>query len=138
MSPNRRILLADDDPLDVELFLLAMESLHLAGQVDVVNDGEAVLEHLARHPGAGAADTPALVVLDVQMPKLGGLDVLKRIRANPGLKALPVVVLTSSTEEPDLRESLALGVDEYIVKPMGLTGYLEAVARLGAQWLMGA
>ena len=135
MNPARRILLADDDPRDVELFLLAMEELDLHGRVDVVQDGEAVLDYLERNVGH---DLPAVLFLDLKMPKLGGLEVLNLIRADPGLRPMPVVVFTSSMQERDQVESRAAGADGYVVKPLDFKDYMATVEHLGTHWVLGS
>jgi len=136
VTARGRILLADDDPQDVELFLIAMDRLQLAGNVDVVHDGEAVMDFLAALPPTPEA-RPKVVILDLKMPKLGGLEVLRLIRADRALSELPVVFFTSSMQERDLLEGAANGVNSYVVKPLDLGNYMETVEAMGAQWLLG-
>ena len=137
MSAGRRILLADDDPRDVELSLLALENRNLSSCVDVLHDGEAVLDFLhCRGQYASRADAlPAVLVLDLQMPKLGGLEVLKHIKGDPSLRTLPVVAFTSSRHEKDLQECYASGVNSYVVKPLDFADFMRTVEELGTFWM---
>jgi CheY-like chemotaxis protein len=114
-----------------------MDNLHLAGNVDVVHDGEAVMDYLAGLPSTPEA-RPAVVILDLKMPKLGGLEVLRLIRSDPALNPLPVVFFTSSMQERDLLDSAAGGVNSYVVKPLDLGNFMDTVQAMGAQWLLGA
>ena len=132
----RRILLAEDDPNDVELTLTALRNNRLANEVVVAHDGAEALDYLfqrgayaGREPG-----NPAVVLLDIKMPKVDGLEVLRQIRADPMLKTLPVVILTSSREERDLVTSYKLGVNAYVVKPVGFSEFVSAVSLLGGFW----
>jgi len=132
----KRILLAEDNPKDVELTLTALEEHHLANEVVVVNDGAEALDYLH---GRGkyamrAGDNPAVVVLDLKMPKVDGLEVLRAIKTDAKLKSIPVVILTSSREEKDLVESYKLGVNAYVVKPVDFQQFIDAVKELGAFW----
>ena len=132
----RRILLAEDNPKDVELTLTALEAHHLANEVVVVNDGAEALDYLYER-GKYATRTgngPAVVLLDLKMPKVDGLDVLRTIKADAKLKTIPVVILTSSREERDLVESYRLGVNAYVVKPVDFQQFIDAVKELGAFW----
>lgn len=132
----KKILLAEDDPRDVELTLAALEQHHLANQVEVVRDGEQALDYLY-HRGkyeTRAGGNPVLVLLDLKMPKVNGLEVLKRIKADAQLKFIPVVMLTSSREEPDVAGCYQLGVNAYVVKPVDFPGFVQAVQRLGVFW----
>lgn len=130
--PHRRILLADDDPRDVELSLMALGDLDAAGCVDVVSDGVAVLDYLRETRGD---PVPAVVILDLNMPGLDGLEVLRRMKSDPSLKRIPVVAFTSSREDRDLHASYEGGVNAYVVKPLGLQEYLATVRRMGEFWL---
>lgn len=132
----RAILLAEDDVRDVEMTLLALKEHNLANRVVVVRDGVEALDylrcagsHAGREPGL-----PAVLLLDVKMPRKNGLQVLREIRADPGLKALPVVMLTSSREAPDLQAAYELGANSYVVKPVGFEEFLGAVKQIGAFW----
>ena len=138
MNSLRPILLAEDNPADVELTMEAFRAAHLANEIIHVPDGEAVLDWLhargafaARPPGL-----PALLVLDLKMPKVNGLEVLQQIKADPAFRALPVVILTSSREEQDVVQSYHLGVNAYVVKPVEYQSFIEAVSRLGVFWAL--
>ena len=136
MTNIKPILIAEDIPNDVELILEALEEYHLANRVVVVNDGAETLEYLRcegkysdRVPG-----NPIVLLLDIKMPKMNGLEVLQEIRKDPALKLLPVVMLTSSREEKDLTKSYEYGVNAYVVKPVGFAEFLEAVKSIGVFW----
>jgi CheY-like chemotaxis protein len=132
----KHILLAEDDPHDVELTLAALGEHNLANSVFVVNDGAEALDYLyCRERFKGRATGPPVVVLlDLKMPKISGLEVLKLIKADEQLKTIPVVMLTSSREEPDLIESYKYGVNAYVVKPVDFSEFIVAVKRLGIFW----
>jgi len=132
----RKILLAEDDPQDVELTLAALEEFHLANQVVVVHDGERALDYLYRRGEfkTRAEGLPILVLLDLKMPKVSGLEVLKIIKADEHLKTIPVVVLSSSRETPDLIECYRHGVNAYVVKPVDFAEFMKAVKQLGIFW----
>ncbi len=136
MTSLKRILLAEDDPNDVELTLAALGENHLANEVIVANDGSEVIEYLyARGRFADRAPgNPAVVLLDIKMPKLDGLEVLKRMKGDEKLRSIPVVMLTSSREERDLIESYRLGVNAYVVKPVDFREFIDAVKNLGLFW----
>jgi len=136
MTEMRRILLAEDDPNDVELTLAALGENHLANEVVVVNDGVDALDYLhARGRFAGRPrGNPAVVLLDIKMPKLDGLEVLKAMKSDDALRAVPVVMLTSSREETDLVQSYRLGVNAYVVKPVDFQEFISAVRSLGLFW----
>jgi len=136
MEDLKRILLAEDSAKDVELTLSALEEKHLANKVDVVRDGEEALDYLYRRgPFQSRPDgNPAVVLLDIKMPKVDGLEVLRQIKSDERLKTIPVVVLTSSREERDLAESYKLGVNAYVVKPVDFSQFVDAVKEVGAFW----
>jgi CheY-like chemotaxis protein len=136
MERLKSILLAEDNHMDVELTLEALGRHNLANEVEVVNDGAEALEYLYRRGkfSARPAGNPAVVLLDIKMPKVNGLEVLKEIKGDPNLKMMPVVVLTSSREESDLIRSYNLGVNAYVVKPLEFEEFVTAVSRLGAFW----
>ncbi|HEY3158830.1 MAG TPA: response regulator [Vicinamibacterales bacterium] len=130
------ILLADDSNNDLELTLSALRSHRVANEVDVVHDGAEALDYLYRRDRfASRAPGPlALVLLDLKMPKVDGLEVLRQIKSDPALRLTPVVMLTSSREEVDLLRSYQLGVNAYVVKPVAFGEFMEAVKQLGAFW----
>lgn len=132
----KHILLVEDDLRDVELTLTALEEHHLANEVFVVHDGAEALDYLY-HRGkfsTRAPGNPVVVLLDNKMPKVSGLEVLKTIKADEHLKVIPVVVLTSSRETPDLVEFYKHGVNAYVVKPVDFGEFMKAVKQLGVFW----
>jgi CheY-like chemotaxis protein len=138
MRELRRILLAEDDPRDVELTLMALGEHKLANEVDVVRDGQETLDYLYRREQFKdrAAGNPAVVLLDLKMPKVDGLEVLRVIRGDEQLKMIPVVMLTSSREERDIVESYKLGVNAYVVKPVDFHQFVDAIKQIGAFWAL--
>ena len=130
------ILLVEDNPHDLELTLIALERSQLANEVIVVRDGADALDYL--HVRGAFAErehgNPAVVLLDLKLPKVDGLEVLGSIRENPSLKSLPVVMLTSSREEQDLVRSYELGVNAYVVKPVDFKEFVRAISDLGIFW----
>ena len=132
----KRILLAEDNPDDVELTLRGLAGSGLANEVVVVRDGVEALDYLLRRGPYASRESgdPAVVLLDNKMPRLTGLDVLEALRADPSLKTIPVVMLTSSREEADLLRSYELGANAYVVKPVTLPEFLAAVGTLGLFW----
>lgn len=137
---NRQVelLLAEDNPRDAELTMRALSKRHLANHVVHVTDGQAALDFLFREgPYAQRGDGhPQVVLLDLKLPKVDGIEVLRRIRHDQRLKALPVVVLTSSREESDIVNTYHLGANSYIVKPVEFENFSEAVSNLGFYWLL--
>lgn len=136
MSNFKKILLAEDDPRDVELTLMALTESNLANEVDVVRDGQEALDYLFRR-GAfenRTGNNPALILLDLKMPKVDGLEVLRAVRDDETVRMTPVVILTSSREERDIVESYKLGVNAYVVKPVDFNQFLEAIKQIGAFW----
>jgi CheY-like chemotaxis protein len=132
----RHILLAEDDPRDAKLTLDALENHRLANKVFVVHDGEAVLDYLyceGKFKGREGGN-PVALLLDLKMPKVDGLEVLKIMKADERLKSIPVIMLTSSREIPDLMECYALGVNAYVVKPVDFQEFENAVNQLGIFW----
>ncbi len=136
MSKLKHILFAEDNINDVELTLSALRECHLANVVDVVRDGAEALDYLYRR-GAYAdlkQDLPGVVLLDLKMPRVDGLEVLCKIKTDPVLKRIPVVMLTSSREEQDLVQSYDLGVNAFVVKPVDFAQFVEAIRTLGVFW----
>lgn len=134
----RRILLAEDSPNDVELTLAALAEHRLVNQVDVVRDGAEALDYLyQRNAYLGrSSGNPAVLLLDLKMPKVSGLQVLEQIKGDPALRTVPVVMLTSSREEADLVKSYELGVNAYVVKPVEFSDFMAAVRQLGGFWAL--
>jgi CheY-like chemotaxis protein len=136
MTELKRILLVEDDPRDVELTMEALSENGLVNEVLIVRDGEEALDFLHRRgsfqnrlPG-----NPAVVLLDLKLPKVDGVEVLRKIRGNADLKMIPVVVLTSSRQDRDLVETYRLGVNAYVVKPVAFTDFITAVKQIGLFW----
>ncbi len=136
MSTLKRILLVEDSDNDVQLTLAALEETHLANEVDVVKDGQQAIDYLFRRGTfqARGEEHPAVVLLDLKLPKLNGLEVLARLKGDPELRTIPVVMLTSSREEPDLKRAYGLGVNAYVVKPVGFSAFTSALKELGLFW----
>ena len=133
------ILLVEDNPDDEELTRLAFAESRVANELVVARDGQEALDYLfatGKYAGRDVAAQPQLVLLDMKLPKVDGLEVLRGIRADERTKFLPVVVLTSSKEESDLVESYTLGVNSYIQKPVDFTQFVDAVRQLGLYWLV--
>ena len=138
MAHLQRILLVDDSPRDTEVALDALATYNLANEVVTLRDGAEALDYLYRR-GPFAARTneqPAVILLDLKMPKVDGLEVLRQIKGDPDLKIIPVVMMTSSREEQDLVKSYHLGVNAYVVKPVGFHEFVEAVKMVGGFWAM--
>lgn len=138
MNSLKSILLVEDNPLDVELTMEALAEFNLANRVTVVNDGVEALEYL-EYKGKFAGrkrENPAVMLLDIKMPRMDGIEVLKQIRESEKLKHLPVVMLTSSREEPDLKVCYELGVNAYVVKPVDFKEFMHAVKQLGIFWAL--
>jgi two-component system, response regulator len=136
MNSLKRILIADDSPRDTELALTALEMHHLANEVVTVRDGAEALDYLYRRREFAdrAHGDPAVILLDLKMPKVDGIEVLRQIKGDPALKMIPVVVMTSSREEQDVLKSYQLGVNAYVVKPVNFQGFVDAVTQVGAFW----
>ncbi len=136
MSELKRILLVEDSANDVELTLGALEENHLANEVVVVRDGEEALDYLYKRGvfKLRKNGNPAVVLLDIKLPRVDGLQVLKRLKADPEMRSIPVVMLTSSREERDLVRSYDLGVNAYVVKPVGFDEFVAALRELGLFW----
>lgn len=137
-SSLRPILLAEDNPNDVELVVTALKDARLLNEIVTVGDGAQALDYLFRRgPYAGRSGlSPAVIMLDLKMPKVDGREVLRQIRADPELRTVPVVVLTSSREESDLMQTYQLGVNAYVVKPVDFEEFAAAVGKLGFFWAL--
>ena len=136
MNELKRILLVEDNPKDVELTLAALEEHNLANEVVVVRDGASALDYLYRRGEykMRGGNNPAVVLLDIKLPKIDGIEVLRQLKSDPQLKTIPVVMLTSSREEKDLVDSYKLGVNAYVVKPVNFQEFVSAVKELGVFW----
>src|SRR6202171_1472183 len=136
MSNIGRILLVEDDPKDVELTLTALEEYNLANEVVVARDGEDALGYLYSRGNftTRSGDNPAVLLLDLKLPKINGLEVLQQVKTDEKLKMIPVVVLTSSHEEKDMVASYKLGVNAYVVKPVDFHEFVNAIKELGVFW----
>jgi CheY-like chemotaxis protein len=133
------ILLVEDNLNDLELALRALRKSNLTNRIQIARDGVEALEFIfceGAHAGRNIGDTPKVILLDLKLPKVDGLEVLKRIKDDPRTSVIPVVVLTSSKEQKDVVESYALGVNSYIVKPVNFERFAEAVQQLGMYWLL--
>lgn len=133
------ILLVEDNPSDVELALHALAKHNLANRIQVVRDGAEALAFVfctGAYAERAIENSPKVILLDLKLPKVDGLEVLRQIKADQRTRAIPVVVLTSSREEPDIVESYQLGVNSYIVKPVNFERFTEAVRQLGLYWLL--
>lgn len=135
MKP-KRILLVDDSPRDLELAIDALQQYHVTNEVVTLRDGAEALDYLYRRGEfASRADgDPAVILLDLKMPRVNGLDVLRELKSDPVLKVIPVVMMTSSREDQDLVASYRLGVNAYVVKPLSFHEFIEAIKIVGAFW----
>jgi DNA-binding response OmpR family regulator len=136
MNGLKRILLVEDDPKDVELTLTGLGEYNLANEVVVVRDGEEALDYLYRRSTHSERPNgnPAVMLLDLKLPKVNGFEVLEQVRADENLKMIPVVILTSSHEERDLVKGYKLGVNAYVVKPVDFHQFVNAIKELGVFW----
>lgn len=133
------ILLVEDSPEDVELTLRSLRKAKLSNRIQVARDGAEALDFIfceGPHVGRRIEDGPKVILLDLKLPKIDGLEVLRRIKGDPRTAAIPTVVLTSSREQKDVVESYRLGVNSYIVKPVNFEGFINAVQELGMYWLL--
>ncbi len=133
------ILLVEDNPDDIELTRRALDESHVANTLDVVRDGVEALEYLfaeGEYAGRDVSDLPEVILLDLKLPRVDGLEVLRRIRADERTRLTPVVVLTSSNEEQDIIESYNLGANSYVRKPVDFEHFLQATKTLGLYWLV--
>jgi CheY-like chemotaxis protein len=133
------ILLVEDNPTDLELALRVFRKHDLANRIEVARDGAEALDFLfgeGAHAGRGGLQIPKVILLDLKLPKIGGLEVLRRIKGDPRTRTIPIVVLTSSQEEKDLVESYELGVNSYIVKPVDFDQFSDCLKQIGIYWLL--
>ena len=138
MMHLKKILLVEDNPQDVELTVEALSELHLANRLVILSDGVEAMDYLLcngkykhREP-----EHPAVILMDIKMPRMDGIEVLGAIKTHSDLKAIPVVMLTSSREEPDLEKCYKLGVNAYVVKPVNFKDFFDAIKQLGLFWAM--
>jgi two-component system, response regulator len=141
MSENDavEILIVEDTPEDLELALRALRKANLANRIQIARDGAEAMEFIfaeGKHSGRKIEDGPKVILLDLKLPKIDGMEVLRRIKGDPRTKTIPVVVLTSSKEQKDVVESYQLGVNSYIVKPVNFERFVAAVQDLGMYWLL--
>lgn len=133
------ILLVEDNPNDVELTLRALKKHNLANRVYVVKDGAEAIDFIfgkGEYAGRDPHHNPKVILLDLKLPKVDGLEVLRRVKSDEQTRTIPVVILTSSREEQDLIESYKLGVNSYITKPLEFEGFIKSVADVGLYWLL--
>jgi two-component system response regulator len=136
---HKMILLVEDNPDDEALTLRALKKSNIANRIVVVRDGAEALDYLfgtGSHAGRDVHDLPQVTLLDLKLPKVDGLEVLRRIRADTRTRMLPVVILTSSKEEQDLVSAYMLGVNSYVRKPVDFNQFVEAISQLGLYWLV--
>jgi two-component system response regulator len=136
---SKVILLIEDNPSDIELTKRALAKAHISNELAVAEDGQEALDYLlgtGRYAGRDISELPTLILLDLKLPRIDGLEVLRRIRSTPVLKRLPVVILTSSNEDKDLINSYDLGANSYIRKPVDFNQFAEAIQYLGLYWLV--
>lgn len=139
MSQQVEILLVEDNPSDLRLTLRALQQHNIANHVEVVRDGAAALEFIfgtGEFESRANEELPKLVLLDLKLPKVDGLEVLQKVKADKRTKRIPIIVLTSSREERDIVESYELGVNSYIVKPVDFEQFAEAIRQVGFYWLL--
>lgn len=133
------LLIVEDTPEDLELALRALKKANLSNRIQVARDGEEAVQFIfgeGAHAGRKVENAPKVILLDLKLPKIDGIEVLRRIKNDPRTKAIPVAVLTSSKEQKDIVESYRLGVNSYIVKPVNFERFAEAVRDLGMYWLL--
>jgi CheY-like chemotaxis protein len=133
------ILLVEDSPEDLELTLRSLQKAKLSNRIEIARDGAEALDFIfceGLHASRRIEDTPKVILLDLKLPKVDGLEVLRRLKSDPRTAGIPVVVLTSSREQKDVVESYRLGVNSYIVKPVNFEGFINAVQELGMYWLL--
>jgi CheY-like chemotaxis protein len=139
MTKPAQILLVEDNRMDIELTLDAFRSHHLGNTIAVVTDGEEALDYVfgrGKHGDRKANPVPDLILLDLKMPKMDGFEVLRQLKAAPGVKRIPVIILTSSKEEGDRAMSYDCGANSYLVKPVSFDGFMEVVKQIEDYWVM--
>lgn len=139
MTNGMEILLVEDNPEDVEITLRAFRKYNLSNNIHVVRDGEEALECIfctGRYADRSPDSNPRLILLDLKLPKVDGIEILQRCKSDPQTKGIPIVILTSSREERDLVDSYNLGVNSYVVKPVDFSQFTEAVRQLGLYWMV--
>jgi CheY-like chemotaxis protein len=138
METLKRILLVEDDPKDVELILCALGEYNLANEIMVLRDGVEALDYLYRREGFAlrSKGNPVVILLDLKMPRLDGVQVLRQLKADERMRSIPVVILTSSRESRDLAECYRLGVNAYVVKPVRFMEFVEAIKGIGVFWAL--
>ena len=138
-SSQVEILIVEDNPHDLEMTMRGLQKARLVNHVHVARDGEEALDFVfceGAHAGRAMSDQPKVILLDLKLPKVDGLEVLARLKADPRTRSIPVVMLTSSQEQSDLLASYQNGVNSYIVKPVNFEAFVQAVAELGMYWMM--
>ena len=139
MEIAAEIILVEDNPSDADLIKRALNKNNVANKILHLKDGQEVLQYLfgeGQWKGRTTANTPKVILLDLKMPKVSGIEVLKKIKSNDETRSIPVVILTSSKEDPDIKECYKLGVNSYVVKPVGFEDFSRTVAQLGLYWLL--
>ena len=134
MEQNRAILLVEDNPMDVDLTLRAFARRKLTNPIDVARDGQEALDFIGRWEAG--APLPAVILLDVNLPKVNGLEVLRQIRAHASCKHIPVVMLTTSTEDGDIAKAYELGANSYIVKPVSFENFIDVAGQINLYWMV--
>jgi CheY-like chemotaxis protein len=127
------LLVVEDDPADLELTLGALKELHLANPIEVARDGVEALEYM--FPKGAPPRRPKAILLDLKLPRVSGLEVLARLKADPATREIPVIIMTSSREAPDLERAYELGVNSYLVKPVEFAGFVDVIRRAGMYWM---
>ena len=136
MSLTRPILLVEDNPMDIDFTLQSFEENKIANPVVICRDGEEALQFIEAHPTPDDASLPLLVLLDLRLPKVDGIDVLRQARQHPVWKLIPFIVLTTSGESADISRAYELGVNSYIVKPVNFAAFTDVVKQIKAYWLL--
>jgi two-component system response regulator len=139
MEIAAEIILVEDNPSDADLIKRALNKNNVANKILHLKDGQEVIDYLfgeGQWKGRTTANTPKVILLDLKMPKVSGIEVLKKIKSNDETRSIPVVILTSSKEDPDIKECYKLGVNSYVVKPVGFEEFSSTVAQMGLYWLL--